>query len=174
MGSYRATFYIGSYFGNPLPAAFLADVKSQQYTVCWMKYNLEQIAWNAQGAPDFAFEQSFGFRFQGLNQSGYDAVLYHSVDFTHDLRDPEVGIVTVQQPAKVTTFALLLRHSTGAMAPYIIRSGGLWYVADIPFSYLAETDRYLVFADVLHDIVGISHAASPRAMVRLEDRKSVV
>lgn len=169
MGSYRATFYIGSYFGNPLPAAFLSDVKSQKYSVCWMKYNLEQIAWNAQGVPDFTFEQTFGFRFNGLNQSGYDIVRYRGADFTHDLRDPEVGLITVQQPTKVATFATLYRQSTGAAAPYTIRSGTFWYVADIPFSYISETDRYLVFADVLHDIVGINHAAPPRAMVRLED-----
>ena len=41
--------------------------------------------------------------------------------------------------------------------------------ADVPFSYMAEEDRYLAFADLLHDIVQISHPESHRAIIRLED-----
>jgi uncharacterized protein YdaL len=50
-----------------------------------------------------------------------------------------------------------------------MRKSNLWYVADLPFSYISEQDRYLVFADVLHDIVGIEHDVEPRALLRIED-----
>jgi uncharacterized protein YdaL len=50
-----------------------------------------------------------------------------------------------------------------------VRGGNFWYVADSPFSFIGEEDRYLVFADVLHDILGIDHPESHRALIRIED-----
>ena len=49
------------------------------------------------------------------------------------------------------------------------RSGKLWLVADSPFSYATENDRYLAFADLLHDILGVDHAEEHLAMLRVED-----
>ena len=34
---------------------------------------------------------------------------------------------------------------TGETAPYVMRSGNFWYVADLPFSFIGPRDRYLVF-----------------------------
>lgn len=54
---------------------------------------------------------------------------------------------------------------------YITRSGNFWFIGDIPFTYLSAEDRYLAFADVLHDILGTGteHDQSPTALLRLED-----
>ena len=30
---------------------------------------------------------------------------------------------------------------TGEQAPYVVRSGNFWYVADLPFSYIGPRDR---------------------------------
>ncbi|MDP7111824.1 MAG: DUF2334 domain-containing protein, partial [Myxococcota bacterium] len=38
-----------------------------------------------------------------------------------------------------------------------------------PFTFLHETSPYLIFADLLHDLVGIDHAPSQQALFRLED-----
>jgi uncharacterized protein YdaL len=35
-------------------------------------------------------------------------------------------------------------------------------------------DRYLVLADMLHDMLGVNHAESHKAMVRLEDVSALV
>jgi uncharacterized protein YdaL len=56
----------------------------------------------------------------------------------------------------------------------VVRSGKFWYVADLPFSYIGPRDRYLVLADLLHDMLGIQHAENHRAMVRLEDVGAMV
>jgi uncharacterized protein YdaL len=47
--------------------------------------------------------------------------------------------------------------------------GKFWYFADSVFSYSLEADRSLVFADVLHDILGQPHSGSRYALVRIED-----
>ena len=55
---------------------------------------------------------------------------------------------------------------------YITRSGNFWFIGDIPFTYLSAEDRYLAFADVLHDILGAGaehEQQSPTALLRLED-----
>src|SRR5207245_256498 len=62
----------------------------------------------------------------------------------------------------------------GTQLPYITRSGNFWYVADLPFSFIGPRDRYLVFSDVLHDMLGIPHAESHKALVRLEDVGAMV
>jgi len=38
-----------------------------------------------------------------------------------------------------------------------------------PFSFISEEDRYLAFADLLHDILKMPHAESHRAVIRFED-----
>src|SRR5438093_11324648 len=39
---FRATFYLGNNYNNPLPTAFVQDVMQTTKPVCWFKYNL----WN--------------------------------------------------------------------------------------------------------------------------------
>ena len=58
--------------------------------------------------------------------------------------------------------------------PYVLRDGRFWYVAGSPFSFLelggGLNGRYLVFADVLHDMLGVHHTAEARTgYVRVED-----
>ena len=53
--------------------------------------------------------------------------------------------------------------------PYAIRSGSFWCFVDSPFSYATESDRYLYFADLLHDILGEDHPHSHSALIRIED-----
>jgi len=53
--------------------------------------------------------------------------------------------------------------------PYVVYGGNLWYVADLPFSYVSEEDRYLVLCDLLYDILGITPPNTQRAIYRIED-----
>ena len=50
-----------------------------------------------------------------------------------------------------------------------MRAGNFWYFADMPFSYIGPTDRYLVICDILHDILQTNAPVNHRALVRLED-----
>ena len=44
----------------------------------------------------------------------------------------------------------------------------------MPFSFIGPRDRYLVMSDVLHDMLGVNHAESHQALVRLEDVGAMV
>ncbi|HID81906.1 MAG TPA: DUF2334 domain-containing protein [Thiotrichales bacterium] len=84
---------------------------------------------------------------------------------------PELNAIVITDPnkAQVLATAYSTLNLGSAEEAYITRSGNFWYIGDIPFSYFSEEDRYLAFADVLHDIVGVDHQQPLRAMVRLED-----
>jgi uncharacterized protein YdaL len=186
-----AIFYIGAYYGNTVPAAFINDVKVASKTVVWFKHNIWNLAWD--GTADF--NNRYGIAFDGLvgmnsqptaanpNPGFYDTVLYKGRQFPKYYRydagifaDPDVGVTRVAAPATPTEFTTeaqvvvpVKNSATGVEIPYVIRSGNFWYIADIPFTYIGPRDRYLVFSDVLHDIMGSQMVAPPRGLVRLED-----
>lgn len=181
------TFYVGSYYDNALPTAFLTDASTTTRNLVWFKYNLWQLAWN----PVFNFEATRGFRFDGivsLNAAPsaqnpapgfYDTVLYKGRSmvkyYDYDpqtnsvFADPETGATAITNPAMATTVVEVENGDTGQRLPYVVRAGNFWYVADIPFSYIGPRDRYLVIADLLHDMLGVNTPTQRLAMIRLED-----
>lgn len=189
---YDATFYLGSYYDNPLPAILLTDVVRTRKTVVWFKFNLWQMAWN----PAYNFQSHFGFAFRGLRglntpptaanpEPGFfDTINYKNLPFkkyyTFDAAsgfanaDPDLGVTSITDAAKAQSVVSVSNPRSGESAPYIVRSGNFWYVADIPFTYIGPRDRYLVLADILHDMLGVNHVEFHYAMVRLEDVSALV
>ncbi|MDB5898272.1 MAG: hypothetical protein JWP41_1874 [Ramlibacter sp.] len=185
--AHQATFYLGAAYETKLPAAFLADAAVTSKTLVWFKYNLWQLA----GDPAYNFAQTRGFTFDSLRGMNavptaaapapgfFDTVTYKNRQFVkyyaYDSArnqvnaDPEVGITSIVDPARASALVKISNPATGEQAPYVLRSGNFWYVADMPFSYIGPRDRYLVLADLLHDMVDVQHAESHKALVRLED-----
>lgn len=192
INNYDATFYLGAYYDNALPAAFLSDAATTQKTLVWFKYNLWSLAWDAA----YNFQQTRGFGFSGLrglnaapsaanpSPGFFDTIQYKNKPFVKYYQfdgasgvvnaDPDLGLTAVTDPAKATAVVSVSNPKTGEVAPYVVRSGKFWYVADMPFSYIGPRDRYLVLTDLLHDMLGINHAQNHRAMVRLEDVGALV
>jgi uncharacterized protein YdaL len=187
IGANAATFYIGDYYNNALPAAFMSDVMTATKTVVWFKYNLWQIAWNTA----YTFTQTYGINFLGLaglnaqpsssnpNPGFYDTVTYKNMSmvkyYAYDASsgavnaDPDIGLTQVADATKAQSLVTITNSQTKATAPYVMRSGNLWYFADMPFTYIGPTDRYLVICDMLHDILKTGAPVNHRALVRLED-----
>ncbi len=173
MEQYSVTFYLGvAYDGSP-PTAFLDDVMTTERTVCWFRYNLEQIAWDSGNDWNPAFTDRYGFQFAGVDGSGYPQVQYKSETLTRDQSDPDLGGTVILDPDLAEVKAIAYQPATDtepeASWPYVLHSGNLWYFADSPFGYVSEEDRYLIFCDLIHDIVGIDHASTHRALIRIED-----
>lgn len=187
LSGYDATFYLGAYYDNPVPAAFMTDAASSSKTIVWFKYNLWQFAWD----PTYGFQSRYGFNLtalRGLNAAPtssnttpgfFDTITYKNLPFVkyyaYDSStgavnaDPDVGLTAITDTTKAQNLVSMSNPKTGEQAPYVVRSGNFWYVADMPFSYIGPRDRYLVLADILHDMLGVNHAESHKAMVRLED-----
>ena len=185
--NYQAAFYLGSYYDNPVPSAFLADVVKTSKTVVWFKYNLWQVAWNSA----YNFAGRYGIAFSGLRGLAttpsssnpapdfFDTVMYKNQNmvkyYAYDAStgtvtaDPDIGLTAVADPTKATALVSIKDSQTGATAPYVVRAGNFWYFADLPLSFIGPRDRYLVLCDLLHDILGTNQPTLHRAMVRLED-----
>jgi uncharacterized protein YdaL len=196
IGAKAATFYIGSAYDHPLPTAFLTDAAQAAKPVVWFKYNLWQLTGNA----TYNFAALRGFTHQGLRglnavptasdpEPGFfDTITYKSMAFrkfyAYDANtnattaDPDVGSVSVLDATKASVVVPMsnpkANGGAGETLPYVVRSGNFWYVADAPFSFIGPRDRYVVLTDLLHDMLGIAHAESHQAMVRLEDVGALV
>lgn len=189
--SYTTTFYLGSYYDNQLPPTFLQEVNTTTNTVVWFKYNIWQLAWD----PTYTFTQRYGMTFVGTrglnaaptsgnpNPGFFDTIQYKNREFVKYYHydagsdavtaDPDIGVMQAAdtRPSTVTT---VKNRSTTEVQPYVMRSGNFWYFADVPFSYIGPRDRYLVFADLLHDVLGVNHAEDHRGLVRFEDLNALV
>jgi uncharacterized protein YdaL len=161
MDKVRTTFYFGSVYDNALPTAFKTEALTTTNTLCWFKYNVWQIAGTN-------FDARFGFQFNFLDWSGYSNITYKAETFLKNQLDPELGYITVLDTNLASVVATAAKTDDTSI-PYATRAGNLWYFADIPFDYISEEDRYLVFADLLHDILKSNHATSHSAIIRIED-----
>jgi uncharacterized protein YdaL len=180
----RATFYIGSYFENDVPDAFIQDYLTSSATMVWMGYTLWKVG-NA------ALEDLFGVHyarltsldlehtdskgrpafFQRVDYKGERFAKYGEFDASGRFHAPfeMVALKVVSDKALIPAEAI---HTfTGERLPYALRRGQKFYVADVPFSYMHEADRYLIFADLLFDILSESprHAGKRPAIFRVED-----
>jgi uncharacterized protein YdaL len=182
---YDATFYLGWTMGDDLPAAFLSDASATTRRLVWLRSNLDQLALQ-EGA---SFESRRGFK--ALGQRGFDSppvvgspvpgffntVYYKNLAFAKSaqwgdgevLATPEAFITSVSDTAKAKVHAVIGNTATKESAPYVLQSGNFWVVADLPFDYVGARDRYLVFSDLLHDMLGVDHPENHQAMARFED-----
>lgn len=187
MAASDATFYIGAYYDNPLPAAFLSDAAATAKPIVWFRHNIWQLAWDT----TYNFSARYGIAFDGLrglnaapsaanptpgffdtvSYGGKQMVKYYQYDAASNtvFADPELGQTRVANAALAQVVATIRNSVSGEQIPYVIRGGNFWYVADMPFSYIGPRDRYLAICDLLHDMLGIQHTGPRRAMVRLED-----
>ena len=185
--NYQAAFYLGSYYDNPIPSAFLADVAKTSKTVVWFKYNLWQLAWDA----GYGFTARYGLTFSSLRGLStapsssnpapdfFDTVTYKNMSMVKYYAynastgvvsaDPDIGVTAVADSTKASALVTIKDSKTGEQAPYVVRAGNFWYFADLPLSYIGPRDRYLVLCDLLHDILGTNQPVLHRALVRLED-----
>jgi len=162
--AHTATIYIGSSYGEPLPAAFIADAKATHRPLMWMGYGVEALAGTAAKPGVYGWTP--------LPEDMTDPVSgveYKGQRFTRRTQDNGglIGI-TLQRPAEVHVLATALRVD-GRTAPWAVRSGNLYYIAENPFPYMTETDRYLVFADLMFDLLAPDAPVRHRALVRIED-----
>ena len=164
------TFYIGTVYDEPIPAAFLSDVKAGA-PVTWMAYNIWELG-------DIS---SMGLTYKSLHTAltpdqitaAYSTVNYKNYDYKKYPAPQEI-IEMAADPAKTQTLAVA-KDAAGDQIPYLIKSNNFYYIADNPFQYITPTDRYLVMADSLKTMLGDTQTASckKQAIVRLEDINAV-
>lgn len=183
LASCDRAIYIGTYFEARLPEAFLADAQRYERPLFWMNYNIWQLE---RRLGEERFRAAWGFAYRRIDGNGlpargevphffrefsYKGATFRKVAFRDAqgalIAHPEIVIVA-NRSAQVLAEAVHSR--TGERAPYVLRKGGLFYIADNPVSVIDERDRYLILADVLFDFLGLPPRTAKRyAAVRIED-----
>jgi uncharacterized protein YdaL len=147
---YTALVYIGSSSGERLPSALLDDVRGTGRPVVWVAENIDQLGW----------------RVDGRDRSSVPNVRYKGKLLTRWTRKSDGVIRATVDGSAVLASAV---RADGTSFPWASRSRNVTYVGEVPFTYTSETDRVLIFADLLFDALAPETRERHRALVRLED-----
>ena len=159
---YDITFYIGFTRRDVPPQKFLQDVYNTSRPFVWINTGMGRFA------GSFDLGKRYGFAYVRFDTATvYDAVEGNGRTFTKT--EPNAAVIRITDPGRCAVLATAISSRRRVRIPYIVRSGSFWYVVDSPFSYATEADRYLLFADMLHDILGENHPVSHSALIRIED-----
>ncbi len=159
---YDIIFYIGFTATNSVPAKFLDDVFSTSKDVFWINT----------GFIDFCkrlpVRRKFGFSVATLDSASvYDGVRVGSKMFGKG--EPITAVIEISDRNTVSILATAVSSRRHRDTPYLVRSRNLTFIADSPFASASESDRYIYFADLLHDVLQQPHEQSHSALLRIED-----
>jgi uncharacterized protein YdaL len=159
---YDYIFYVGYSPTYQIPANFAKDILG----------TLKPVIWINNGFIDFCKQQDvekrFGFSVTQFDQNSPFTIVKAGTDqFTKGTSD--INIIKINNKNAVEVWATAVSTKPKKEVPYMVKSGNLIYVADMPFTYATETDRYLYFSDKLHDILNEKHAEQHQAIIRIED-----
>ncbi len=156
------TFFVGYTKQCNPPKRFLQEVYATKKPFVWMNTGFDAFG------REFDLAGRFGFTTKFLDTTSvYDVVRARGLEFTKG--EENLNIIEIATGAHVEILATAYSTAAKKEAPYIVRSGNFMYIGDSPFASATETDRYALFADMLHDILGEQHEEIHRALLRIED-----
>lgn len=175
---------------------FLADVAESTAPVVWINYNLWQLE-ELLATHGQSLASRFGFSWAGVVNEGYNRVAYKDIELYKGVVPfanlgsnvagctaegdgkyacaTELNKIVIENTNNTVVHAKTYSTINTAIeaTPLITQSGNFWFVGDVPFTYAAEEDRYLVFADILHEVLDTNIAEKHKALLRLEDVSAV-
>ncbi len=186
-----ASFYLGTHYYSKIPDSFLTDFVRTKKNVAWLGYNVWRMPahalkslWNikvgdpglttidlnkkdAKGRPHFF--KNYSYKGQIFEKYGeWDAEVPGRFNAAHEI--VRVDLLDLAAEENVLAWA---HHTQDALElPYVIRNKNHWFMAESPFAFITEEDRYLILADLLFDILDEKpryEMGKKPAVFRLED-----
>jgi Uncharacterized protein conserved in bacteria (DUF2334) len=159
MKHYAAVIYVGTSYGEPLPEAFLADVRAGLRPVLW-------LGGNAYKLTDQAYAAAHGWRALPSDRSGrYRSVRYRGARLTITTR--HLGAIDITDRHRADVLGSAVTRS-GSQVPWAVRSGRVTYVAEAPLQSGGGRDRSYAVADMMASLFGRVQVRH-RALIRIED-----
>lgn len=158
MAHYAAVIYVGTSYSQPLPRAFLSDVRTGKRPVLWLGGNAHQLT-------DAAYVREHGWRATPDVVRHFKAVIYRNVHLT--INNDDLNGIDIVYPRKLTVLGVALTAG-GRRVPWALRSGTLIYVAEVPLDSEGGRDRSFAVAGMMAGMFGpVRHRH--RILLRLED-----
>jgi len=195
LNSCDAVFYLASNFGVDAPSSFYPELNEflKKKTVVWFNYKMDRflkIFSDAKIPSPLAFDVPLIIQADSPpTKQNPDPGFYRYFDYKGETffkqasfseatgnytSSPEINQVRIQNASLVEVKATARHSKTNAITPYVVKQsvqeGSFWYFADLPFSFIHYEDRYLIFCDLIWDILNETPPTSqPMALVRIED-----
>jgi uncharacterized protein YdaL len=187
-----AAIYLGTYYDNQVPEAFYRDYLRTSRNVLWAGYNIWKF-------PPETIRNLWGVEYSHLSKldtANRDEQGEYGFFKYYDYKGAEFRKFTRQHPTDpkqlIAAFEIAVfkqpeepveagddcqtiawaRHSTkDQRVPYVLRNRNRWYIADSPFSFATEDDRYMILADLLFDVLDEPprYPGKRPAVFRIED-----
>lgn len=185
MAEFDAAIYIGAEYRPQLPQELVDDVRRGTVPVLWIDQNADhliggvsptgedfvtQYGWDPDDLVRVASQDVHHVEYQGRTVTR--ATIATDEVHTPRIVDPDVVEVVATgicgdpaDPAPCDTDS----PQEVTELPWVVRSGNLTYVAELPLHYIDHNELYLVFADLYYDLLAPDTEPSRRAAVRFED-----
>ncbi len=163
LDGFAAGIYIGNIYNYPLSNNFLEDVINADYPFLWMNSNIWQLFKN----EEWSAADKFGFEYVEAGIINPEVkIIYKDKELPRLESDVYFNLVSIEAGSQCEELATL--QIAGAKdQPYAIRCGNFFYITHNPLANFYAS--YLVFADLLHDLLDTTVTESHRALVRFED-----
>lgn len=185
----QANIYLATYYGNAIPQDFIDDYLVAKKNVLWAGYGIWTLGadklktlWDVEYRglskldrehPDKKKRPGY---FRYFDYKGEVFRKYGEYDKDSGLFMAAWEIVLFQylsaEAAQKYTKSWAIHSTVSSRSPYVLQNGHQWYMADVPFTFMTEEDRYLIFTDLLFDLLDekpvYAHGKRP-ALVRFED-----
>lgn len=163
LANFSAGIYIGNIYDYPLSDDFLQDVISTDTPFLWMNSNIWQLFRN----EEWGATSKFGFEYVEAEIVNPDIkIIYKGKELPRLETDVYFNLVNIDAGSQCEQLASL--QIKGAVdQPYAIRCGNFFYITHNPMANFYAS--YLVFADLLHDLLETTVQENHRALVRFED-----
>lgn len=186
MESFDAAIYVGVDHLSKLPQELLDDVRQASVPVLWLGQNADDLVEGAApGGRDFVAQYGWDphdpvrVPNEEVQRIRYkDRLLTRVVTSSPEVYMPR--ILDAQQVEVLSTGVCgkpdgrpracdVESAGRAGEVPWVIRSGNLTFVADLPLNYIDHSQDYLMFADLYYDLLGPDIEPVRQAAVRLED-----
>ena len=183
----KASFYIGTHFGVTIPEVFHTDYMNTTKNVAWLGYNIWRNPAVLQKVFNYRYSHLTTLDTTRLDQSA-KPTYFKWIDYKGE-RFKKFGEWSPTAPrifhapfemsamsaidmvnSETQILAMAEHNGTRERLPYILRNKNHFYVADSVFSYMHESDRYLVFSDLIFDVLNEKPRHKKKyAVMRIED-----
>lgn len=183
-----ASFYVSTINNDSIPNLFLQDYANTKKNVIWMQHNIWKLdakilqkiwmaKFNSLAFLDWDHKDKQGHPgfFRYYQYKGQEFTAYGEFDENNSNKFTAnyfiVQMMPLNDDAKKYVVSWVKHSTNNQLIPFILHNANHWYVTQLPFSYMTKDSQYLIFTDLLFDMIGEQprYKGKKPALVRIED-----